>query len=49
MEYGFKMKRLTDQFSRRILEPQDVDSLVVFRVGFGMLMLWEVTRYIYFG
>ena len=49
MEYGFKMKRLTDQFSRRILEPQDVASLVVFRVGFGLLMFWEVTRYFYFG
>ena len=49
MEYGLKMKRLIDQFSRRILEPQDAASLVVFRVGFGLLMFWEVTRYFYFG
>jgi len=35
MEYGLKMKRLIYQFSRRILEPQDAASLVVFRVGFG--------------
>ena len=47
MEYGFKMKRLTDQFSRRILEPQDIASLVVFRVGFGLLMFWEVTRFFF--
>ena len=49
MEYGFKMKRLTEQFSKRILEPQDVASLVVFRVSFGLLMFWEVTRFFYFG
>ena len=49
MEYGLKMKRLIYQFSRRILEPQDVASLVVFRVGFGLLMFWEITRYFYFG
>ena len=49
MEYGFKMRRFIDQFSRRILEPTDVASVVVFRVGFGLLMFWEVTRYFYFG
>jgi hypothetical protein len=48
MEYGFKMRRFIDQFSRRILEPTDVASVVVFRVGFGLLMFWEVTRYFYF-
>ena len=43
------MRRFIDQFYRRILEPTDVASLVVFRVGFGILMFWEVTRFFYFG
>ena len=43
------MKRLIDQFSQGIMTPSDVASLVVFRVGFGLLMFWEVTRYFYFG
>ncbi|MEO1839599.1 MAG: HTTM domain-containing protein, partial [Candidatus Lambdaproteobacteria bacterium] len=43
------MRRFIDQFSRRILEPTDVASVVVFRFGFGLLMFWEVTRYFYFG
>ena len=49
MEYGFKMRRFINQFSKRILEPTDVASVVVFRFGFGLLMFWEVTRYFYFG
>ncbi len=49
MEYGFKMRRFIDQFSRRILEPTDVASVVLFRFGFGLLMFWEVTRHFYFG
>jgi len=43
------MKRWIDFLSKRILGPADIASLVVFRVGFGMLMFWEVTRYFYFG
>ena len=43
------MKRLIDQFSQGILAPTDVASVVLFRVGFGLLMFWEVTRYFYFG
>ena len=49
MEYGFNMKKWMAQISKRVLEPLDVASLVVFRVGFGLLMFWEVTRYFYFG
>ena len=49
MESGFKMRRFIDQFSRRILEPTDIASVVVFRFGFGLLMFWEITRYFYFG
>ena len=29
--------------------PTDVASVVLFRVGFGLMMFWEVTRYFYFG
>ena len=43
------MKRWIDFLSKRILEPTDVASVVVFRVGFGLLMFWEVTRFFYFG
>ena len=43
------MKRWIDFLSKRILEPTDVASVVVFRYFFGLLMFWEVTRYFYFG
>ena len=43
------MKRWIDFLSKRILEPTDVASVVVFRVGFGLLMFWEFTRYYYNG
>ena len=43
------MKRWIDFLSKRILKPTDVASVVVFRVGFGLLMFWEVTRFFYFG
>jgi hypothetical protein len=49
MEYGLKMKKLINQFSERMFAPTDVASVVLFRVGFGLLMFWEVTRYFYFG
>ncbi|NNC90411.1 MAG: HTTM domain-containing protein [Akkermansiaceae bacterium] len=32
-------------FLRRFFEPTDIASLVFFRVGFGLLMLYEVARY----
>lgn len=31
--------------SRRLFEPVDIASLVVFRIAFGGVMLWEVWRY----
>ena len=43
------MKRWIDFLSKLVLEPTDVASVVVFRVGFGLLMFWEVTRFFYFG
>ena len=49
MKYGFKMKKLIAQFSQGILAPTDVASVVLFRVAFGLLMFWEITRYFYFG
>jgi hypothetical protein len=33
----------------RMLEPVDIASIVVFRVVFGAVMLWEVMRYIAYG
>jgi hypothetical protein len=30
---------------RRLFAPVDIASLVVFRIGFGAIMLWEVARY----
>ena len=42
------MKNIINQISQLIMTPSDVASLVVFRVGFGLLMFWEVTRYFYF-
>ena len=43
------LKKLINQFSERMFAPTDVASVVLFRVGFGLLMFWEVTRYFYFG
>ena len=45
----FKMKKLIQQFSQGMFAPTDVASVVLFRVGFGLLMFWEITRYFYFG
>ena len=42
------MKRWINFLSKRIMEPTDVASVVMFRVGFGMLLFWEVTRFFYF-
>ena len=33
--------RLTD----KLFEPRDIASLVFFRVGFGIILLWEVYRF----
>jgi vitamin K-dependent gamma-carboxylase len=49
MKYFFKMKKLIAQLSQGILAPTDVASVVFFRIGFGLLMFWEIIRYFYFG
>ena len=36
-------------FLGRMFEPVDISSLVVFRIAFGALMLWDVLRYIAHG
>ncbi len=37
---------LFDQrFRKGLFQPVDASSLVVFRIGFGLVMLWEVIRY----
>ena len=39
------MKRLRDELFR----PVDIASIVVFRIGFGALMVWEFMRYFQYG
>ena len=33
----------------KIQQPTDVASLVLFRIGFGLIMFWEISRYFYYG
>jgi hypothetical protein len=37
------------QTRERFFKPVNASSLVVFRIGFGLVMLWEVCRYWYYG
>jgi vitamin K-dependent gamma-carboxylase len=43
------MRKMITQFSQGILAPTDIASVIFFRVSFGLLMFWEITRYFYFG
>jgi len=43
------MNSWTEKLINKILQPTDVASVVLFRVGFGLIMLWEISRYFYFG
>jgi vitamin K-dependent gamma-carboxylase len=36
-------------FLGRLFAPVDIASLVVFRIAFGAIMVWEVCRYFYYG
>ncbi|MGH2561656.1 MAG: HTTM domain-containing protein [Thermomicrobiales bacterium] len=36
----------TDRFVHRLFAPVDVASIVAFRIAFGLIMLWEVYRYV---
>ncbi len=37
--------KLIDKISKALFEPKNILSLVVFRIAFGAIMLWEVVRY----
>src|SRR5947209_74936 len=39
------MKSLLNRIQQRAFAPIDIASLVFFRIGFGLLMVWEVCRY----
>ena len=43
------MNIFTEKIISRIQQPTDVASLVLFRVGFGLIMFWEISRYFYYG
>ena len=43
------MNSFTEKITYKILQPTDVASLVLFRVGFGLIMFWEISRYFYYG
>ena len=36
-------------FFKKLDQPIDISSLVYFRIGFGLIMLWEISRYFYNG
>ena len=48
MEYGLIMHTWIKKLLKQIQQPTDVASAVLFRVGFGLLMFWEISRYFYF-
>ncbi len=43
------MNSFTEKLINKIQQPTDVASLVFFRVGFGLIMFWEISRYFYYG
>ena len=43
------MNSWTEKLINKIQQPTDVASVVLFRVGFGLIMFWEISRYFYFG
>ena len=49
MEYVLIMNSWTEKLINKIQQPTDVASVVLFRVGFGLIMFWEISRYFYFG
>ncbi len=42
------MNSCTKKLINKTQQPTDVASLVFFRVGFGLIMLWEISRYFYY-
>ena len=43
------MNSLKEKLIYKLMQPTDVASLVLFRVGFGLIMFWEISRYFYYG
>jgi len=43
------MNSWTEKLINKIQQPTDVASVVLFRVGFGLIMFWEISRYFYYG
>ena len=43
------MDSWTEKLITKIQQPTDVASVILFRVGFGLIMFWEISRYFYFG
>ena len=43
------MNGWTEKIFKKIQQPTDVASMVLFRVGFGIIMFWEISRYFYYG
>ena len=43
------MNSWTEKLINKIQQPTAVASVVLFRVGFGLIMFWEISRYFYFG
>ena len=43
------MHNLTEKLINKIQQPTDMASMVLFRVGFGLIMFWEICRFFYFG
>jgi vitamin K-dependent gamma-carboxylase len=43
------MNNITTEICAKLFKPVDASSLVVFRIGFGLIMMWEVWRYWHYG
>jgi len=43
------MNNITTKICAKLFKPVDASSLVVFRIGFGLIMMWEVWRYWHYG
>ncbi len=44
-----RFQRAIDALAERLFAPIDIASIVVFRIAFGVVMLWEMNRYISHG
>ena len=43
------MNNWSEKLINKIQQPTDMASMVLFRVGFGLIMFWEICRFFYFG